>query len=603
MRKIGAQYLEGFGCTFTVWAPEKETMILEIVKPVARQLLMKKDEEGYFSVLVEEAKPGTQYFYSPNHIGKFPDPASHYQPEGVHGPSEVVNHKGFKWKDHNWRGIPLRHLVIYELHVGTFTNEGSFDAIIDRLEALNETGINTIEIMPVAQFPGERNWGYDGVYPFAVQNSYGGPEGLRNLVDACHQKGIAVILDVVYNHLGPEGNYFLQFGPYYTSLYNTPWGNALNFDGEWSDGVREYFIENVEHWLECYHIDGLRLDAIHAIYDHGAVHFWHYLNQRKIQLEQKMGFVCYLIAESDLNNPKVVKSPEVDGYGFNAQWLDDFHHALYVLLHPEGKKLYEDFGMIEQLAKAYKEGFVHSGEYVKFRKRKYGSSSAGIPGEHFVVFAQNHDQVGNRVLADRSSLYLDEKRLKLAAAAVFLSPYIPLLFMGEEYAEDAPFYYFVSHSDPGLIKAVQEGRRKEFERYKWHTDPPDPQSEETFKKSKLTWNKRNDGFHNEMLNWHKQLIQLRKSHPVFQNTNKNDIDADVIGDKILRIHRQTAGGRNHILCYFNFSEIVSEAGFPGYSGKWQLILDSQGSLVDTNQGNRNKIILPSLSVRVFEARS
>src|SRR5690606_411563 len=301
----------------------------------------------------------------------------------------------------------------YELHVGTFTDEGTFDAIIPRLDDLLALGINALELMPVAQFPGERNWGYDGVFPYAVQNTYGGPDGLKRLVDACHAKGLAVFLDVVYNHVGPEGNFLSKYGPYFTNKYCTPWGDAINFDDAWCDGVREYFVNNALYWLEYFHIDGLRLDAVHMVFDNGAVHFWQYLADRVKQLQERLGRPLHLIAESDLNSPRVVNPPSVGGYGFTAQWLDDFHHALYVMLDRKGRERYADFGRLDQFAKALKEGFVHSGEFVKFRKRKHGASSAGIPGDRFVAFTQNHDQVGNRPLGERLSSLIDRERLKV----------------------------------------------------------------------------------------------------------------------------------------------------------------------------------------------
>jgi maltooligosyltrehalose trehalohydrolase len=345
------------GCTFRVWAPEKGKMILHIVSPFDKEFEMTKDDEGYFFLAMEGIRNGCRYFYKPEGKKDYPDPASHFQPEGVHGPSEIVDHNLFNWTDHNWKGIPLRELVLYELHVGTFTDDGSFGAIIPRLPEIQASGINAIEIMPVGQFPGTRNWGYDGAYPYAVQNSYGGPYGLKELVNACHHNGIAVILDVVYNHLGPEGNYFQNFGPYFTGKYHVPWGDAINYDGEWSDGVREYYSNNPLYWYKNFHIDGIRVDAIHTMYDSGADHFWQ-LTYRKIRHEeQKNGRKFLMIAESDLNSPKVVRHPDLGGYGFDAVWLDDFHHALYVLLDKEGKSRYEDFGRLNQLAKAYKDGF------------------------------------------------------------------------------------------------------------------------------------------------------------------------------------------------------------------------------------------------------
>ena len=553
MVNVGAQYLGDGRCRFSVWAPEKKQVKLHLVHPIDKLLEMQPDEQGYYSIETEGIEEGVEYFFVVENKKDLPDPASHHQPEGVHGPSAVVDHNSYQWKDTGWGGVPFHELILYELHVGTFTKEGTFEAIIPRLDDIKKVGINALELMPIGQFPGDRNWGYDGSYPYAVQNSYGGPLALKKLVDACHQKGIAVFLDVVYNHLGPEGNYFSEFGPYFTDKYKVPWGDALNFDGNWSDGVREYFANNALYWFDLYHIDGLRIDAIHAIYDHGAVHFWELFHARIHALEEKTGRKYYTIAESDLNSPVVVKPPESGGYGFTGQWLDDFHHALYTLLHEEGRKLYIDFGLMQQLAKGYTDGFVHSGEYVKFRKRKFGRSSAGIAGDRFIIFTDNHDQAGNRVTGARLSSLIDHERLKIAAAAMFLSPYIPMLFMGEEYAEQAPFFYFVSHSDKELIKAVREGRKEEFAAFNWDTEPPDPQSEKTFNDSKLNWKSREKGDHAVTLNWYTELISLRKKHPALQSFEKNDVRAIPIGEEGLILHRQSPGGLDHALIFFNFS--------------------------------------------------
>lgn len=528
-------------------------MQLHLVHPEDRLLEMKKGEEGYWHLPVTDLPEDVRYFFRPDEEEDLPDPASAYQPEGVHGPSQVVNHSSFHWQDQAWKGLPIEDFILYELHVGTFTQEGTFEAIIPRLDALKETGINAIELMPVAQFPGDRNWGYDGVFPYAVQNTYGGPQGLKKLVDACHQKGIAVILDVVYNHLGPEGNYFSSYGPYFTHQYCTPWGDAINFDGEWSDGVRDYFSNNAVYWFEQYHLDGLRCDAIHAVYDNGAVHFWELLCQKIRLKEQALGRPFYLIAESDLNSPKVVKPPADGGYGFNVQWLDDFHHALYVLLNKEDSERYFDFGSLPQLAKAYKEGFVHSGEWVKFRKRRHGASSAGISGDKFIVFNQNHDQVGNRVKGERLCMLVDVERVKVAAAAILLSPYIPMLFMGEEYADDSPFFYFVSHTDPDLVEAVRKGRKEEFKDYGFDAEPPDPQAAQTFGDSKLQWHKRKEGHHQLVLQWHTALIKLRQTLPSLKNVDKESVAVEVLGEQGFALSRQSKRGDEKLFCLFNLS--------------------------------------------------
>jgi maltooligosyltrehalose trehalohydrolase len=576
-------------CRFRVWAPLKKQMLLHLLDP-ERKIHMAKDEEGYFNASVAGIDAGSRYFFSPDNEGDFPDPASNFQPEGVHGASEVIDHSAFKWTDEAWKGLRFQDLILYEMHVGTFTPDGTFEAVIPRLGELAELGINAIELMPVCQFPGNRNWGYDGVYPYAVQNSYGGVQGFKKLVDACHANGVAVILDSVYNHLGPEGNYFINFGPYFTDKYCTPWGDAINYDGEWSDGVRDYFSNNALYWFDQYHIDGLRLDAIHMVFDNGAIHFWQHLTGQVRALQERLGRTMHLIAESDLNSPRVVNSSAVGGYEFAAQWLDDFHHALYVILDPKGRERYEDFGWMEHLVKAYRDGFVHSGEYVKFRKRKHGFSSSGIPGEKFVVFTSNHDQIGNRPLGERLPVLISFERLKLAAASIILSPYIPMLFMGDEYAEDVPFYYFISHSNQELIDAVRKGRKEEFKDFKTKGESPDPQDENTFKLCTLKWDRRKLGHHLILRSWHKTLISLRKEHAVFSNLSKNDIDIHAIGQGGLVIHRQHKGGTGHALCLFNFSEEEIDYIVPAFSHRWVKILDSRDKV--WNKDNKDAPVLP-----------
>lgn len=571
---------------------------------------MNRVEWGYFEVEVEGIEPGTRYFFAPDGGKPYPDPASHFQPEGVHGPSEVIDHSVYAWQDQNWRGLPFHDLILYELHVGTFTPEGTFDAIIPRLAELAETGINAIELLPVAQFPGTRNWGYDGVYTYAVQNSYGGPEGLKKLVDACHAHGIAVFLDVVYNHMGPEGNYFSQFGPYFNDKYHVIWGSAINFDDEWSDGVRDYFANNPLHWFEHFHLDGLRFDAIHAVFDMGAVPIWQLIHQKVKQLEKQLGRSLHLVAESDLNDPKVIRQPELGGFGFDAQWLDDFHHALYVLIDKAGKNRYSDFGLMEQLAKAYTDGFVMSGEYAPFRKRQFGASSAGLPGDQFVVFNLNHDQIGNRVGGERLSMLVDFERQKLAAAAIMLSPYVPMLFMGEEYAEDAPFFYFVDHSEEALIKAVKEGRKKEFAAFSADAEHIDPFEESAFTDSLLQWEKRKTGKYRIMLEWHRKLIELRRTELPLQQVDKKDIRVTVLGQAGFVLDRQSADGQQHLVCLFNLSDEAVSYQLPIGIGSCKKILDSKdsewmpdGTTTENPLPNQpapgESVILPPCSVAVY----
>ncbi|UHG93582.1 malto-oligosyltrehalose trehalohydrolase [Spirosoma oryzicola] len=575
MKTIGATYTGNGNCVFTVWAPEKESVTLHIVHPTEQELPMQPKGLGYFQLDVASAEPGTRYFYKLDDEHEYPDPASHFQPEDVHGPSEVIDQSAYQWHDQAWRGLPFRDLIFYELHVGTFTPEGTFEAIIERLDDLAEVGINALELMPVCQFPGGRNWGYDGVYPYSVQHSYGGPDGLKKLVDACHARGIAVFLDVVYNHMGPEGNHFSQFGPYFTSKYCTPWGDALNFDGVWADGVRDFFANNALFWLEQYHIDGLRLDATHEVFDMSAVSIWELMHDRVSQLEQRLGRSLYVVAESDLNSPKVVTPPALGGHGFNAQWLDDFHHSFFVLIYKDAQKRYVDFGRMEQLAKAYTDGFVFTGEYAPSRKRQFGRSSAGVPAERYVVFNLNHDQVGNLTGKERLSNLVNFDRQKIAAAAILLSPYVPLLFMGEEYADKTPFYYFISHSDQELIKAIREGRKEEFGSFNDGEEFPEPDDEATFTKSKIQWSDRTKGKHRLMLKWHQTLIQLRRSLAPLQHMDKSSVRVTVLNQAGFVLHRQTEDGLQHLACLFNLSDEAIDYTLPGWVNAWQKLLDSK----------------------------
>jgi len=592
MKNTGAFYKPDNTCTFCVWAPEKEQVTLHLITPDDRSMAMTKDAEGYFTITVENVPPGATYYYNIDDKD-LPDPASGWQPQDIFGPSAVVDHDAYQWQDLQWHGLPFKDLILYELHVGTFSPEGTFEGIIPYLDDLKETGINALELMPVCQFPGERNWGYDGVYQYAVHHSYGGPEGLKKLVDACHQRGMAVLLDVVYNHLGGEGNYFDHFGPYFSEIYAIPWGSAINFDGANSDGPKGYFANNVIHWFQQYHIDGLRLDAVHCIFDNSAVTLWEVIHDKVKELEATTGRKYYLIGESDLNSPNIMKSPSDGGMGLDAQWLDDFHHILYVLLDKAGQSRYADFNKLEQLAKAYKDGFVHTGEYVQFRKRRYGRSSAGISGEHFVVFNQNHDQIGNRVKGERLSVLIDQARLKVAAAAIFLSPYVPMLFMGEEYGEDNPFFFFVSYKEEEHIKGIQEGRKKEFESFLKEGEMfPDPQSEETFIQSKLDWGKRKQGKYKELLEWHKKLIQLRRDNEILQNTSKDDLFVQLIGEKGYVLHRQSRNGMEHLLCLFNLSDDILEYEMPTFKDEWIKILDS-GNHENSLKANKKCALQPT----------
>lgn len=559
--RVGAHYLGNGECEFTVWAPTLNQVALQLLSPQKQIIPLNQGSDGYWQVCVPDLYPGGLYQYILKQTEAHPDPASQFQPQGVHGPSQVVDNT-FEWTDQPWQGISLLSYIIYEIHVGTFTAEGTFEAVIARLADLKELGITAIEIMPVAQFPGDssaepglayRNWGYDGVYLYAVQNSYGGPYGLKRLVDACHQQGIAVILDVVYNHLGPEGNYMSHFAPYFTKTYRTPWGSAMNFDDAYSPGVRNFFIQNALHWFQDYHIDALRLDAVQAIYDLGAKHFLRELAEAVDAFSQQDGRKRYLTAESDLNNPRLVRPNERDGDGLHAQWNDDFHHALYTVLTGDRQGYYQDFGTVTQLAKTYEDSFVYDWKYSPYRKRYHGMPCRDIMPYQFIVCTQNHDQVANqKLLGERLAEILEFEGIKLAAGALLLSPGLPLLFMGEEYGETAPFNYFVSHSDPDLIEAVREGRKLEFARFGYHGDPPDPEAIMTFLSCKLNWQLRYVGSHKILLEFYQGLIQLRKTHPALLNFERNSIKAIADEDhQLLTLYRSAENCQ--LLSLFNFS--------------------------------------------------
>ncbi len=568
----GATYLGDGRCQFLVWAPSAKTVEVRLTVPEERVLPLKKDSKGYHLTIAENLMPDSLYFYRLDGKIERPDPASRFQPQGVHGPSQVVDSK-FPWGDAGWTGLPLEDYIIYELHTGTFTAEGTFTAIIPHLDKLKELGITALELMPVAQFPGNRNWGYDGVYPFAVQASYGGPEGLKQLVDACHRQGLAVILDVVYNHLGPEGNYLADFGPYFTGHYQTPWGRALNFDGHDSDEVRRFFMENALYWIREFHIDALRLDALHAILDMSPFTFIEELAHSVHAEARRLKRRVYVIGESAANDVRLIRDVPSGGYGLDAQWNDDFHHAVHVLLTSEKTGYYQDYGEFRQLVKAFEQGFVYSGEYSAYRRRRHGTSSAAIPAGRFVVFMQNHDQVGNRAQGDRLSGIVSFEKLKLAAALYLLSPFVPLVFMGEEYGETAPFPYFVSHSEPALIEAVRRGRREEFAVFRRQGEIPDPQDEATFESARLHHHLRQASEHRTLLAYYQALIRLRQQVPALRNPDRKTMK--VTSDekaKILWLHRWQSGSEAVII--YNCGEDESVVNLPVPGGRWRKLLDS-----------------------------
>ncbi len=604
---IGAWYRGNGRCDITVWAPRRPHVAVRVEGKRRSVVEMTPAEQGYHHARLDGVEPGDRYAFRLEDGLERPDPASMWQPDGVHAPSAIVDHAAYSWRDHGWTGIPLERMVFYELHVGAFTPARTFAGVVPRLDDLRAMGVTAVEIMPVAQFPGSRNWGYDGVYPFAVQHSYGGVDGLKQLVDECHARGLAVVLDVVYNHLGPEGNYLHDFGPYFTAKYQTPWGMAVNFDDEYADEVRNYFIRNALYWLRDFHIDALRLDAVHAIYDRSAHPFLQELAETVQSFSAADGRARYLIAESDLNDSRIIRPPAQGGYGLDAQWSDDFHHALHTLLTGESNGYYRDFGSLEHLAKAFTDGYVYAGQYSAFRKRRYGNTAADLPGRQFVVCAQNHDQVGNRMLGERLAQLVDFESQKLAASALLLSPYLPLLFMGQEYGERHPFLYFVSHTDPELVEAVRQGRIREFEEF--HAGegaPPDAQDEHTLIRSTLDWSARTTGRGKVLLDYYAFLLDLRAVHTAW-GPRTEQVDVRCLPERqTLILYR--GEGEGSIAAALNFSHDESEIALESRSPLARVVdsaeqrWDGPGAVSPETIRNGEPIRLRRRGCVIYEAR-
>jgi maltooligosyltrehalose trehalohydrolase len=472
------------------------------------------NKRGWWMLDVPEAGCGDEYaFLIDDDPTPYPDPRSLRQADGVHGRSRLYDHGAFEWHDQLWRGSPKSGAILYELHIGTFSDEGTFDGAVRHLDYLADLGVTHVEVMPVAQFAGERGWGYDGVALFATHEPYGGPDGFKRFVDACHAKGLSVVLDVVYNHFGPVGNYANRFGPYVTDKHKTPWGDAVNLYDGGSDEVRRFFCDNAVMWLKDYHCDGLRFDAVHAFIDLSAVNFMEQMSAEVERLSATLGKEFYLIAESDLNDPRVIRPREALGYGMDSQWSDDFHHALFSLLFTREREngYYQDFGTMADLHKALKHAFVYDGQYSKFRKRRHGRLAEGLSAHHFVHFDQNHDQVGNRARGERLEHLVGLDAAKVATGLVLTAPYVPMLFMGEEFAASTPFLYFADHEDPEMRRMVAEGRKQEFAAFGFGDDVPNPEDESSFTDSKLKWAEVHEGHHAEMLAWTRSLVHLRRS--------------------------------------------------------------------------------------------
>jgi maltooligosyltrehalose trehalohydrolase len=572
--QLGARLLRDRRRTeFLVWAPQARRVEVRLLGSPDRIVPLEPRESldgGYFGAIVDDVGLGSRYFYRLDDRLERPDPASRFQPQGVHGPSQVVD-PIFDWRDQAWRGLPIVDYVLYELHVGTFSPEGTFAAVVPALDNLAALGITAIELMPVAQFPGARNWGYDGVCPLAVQNTYGGPDELRRLIDACHARGLAVVLDVVYNHLGPEGNYLADFGPYFSGRHQTPWGPALNFEGPGSDSVRRLFIESAISWVREFHVDGLRLDAIHAIHDQSARPFLAELADELHRAAADEGRPIYLIAENNRNDPRIFQPTTAGGYGLDAQWLDDFGRAMQALLTGERSGFYADFGRLQDVAKAYREGYVLSGQHSLYRRRRHGATSAGVAPERFFAYLQTHDQVGNRPQSDRLSTLVGFDELKLAVAALLLAPYQPLLFMGEEYGETAPFHYFVSHGDADLTERVRAGRRQEFAAFRWQQEPSDPQAESTFAASKLNRELRHAGRHRLLADYYRELLALRRTTPALREASLVETLED---DRSIIALRAAAGCEVCVILHFSGQDRLLHLPTALAGAPWQKRFDS-----------------------------
>jgi maltooligosyltrehalose trehalohydrolase len=565
-RHCGAVSLGDGRVRWRVWAPKLPKLNLVLLDGDDREVIpMTPEADGYYVAEWKGVHEGQKYKFCHDGFECRADPCSLWQPDGVTGPSAVFLPERFPWADQNWRGVPRQDLVIYELHVGTFTAAGTFEAVIPRLEELKELGVTAIEVMPVAQFPGHRNWGYDGVLPYAAQNTYGGPKGLQALVAAAHEKGLAVILDVVYNHLGPEDSYIREFGPYFTDKYKTPWGEALNYDDRGSDAVRRFVLDNARMWLEEFHLDGLRLDAVHAIYDLGATHLLKEIGEVAADVAARTGRLTHIVAESDLNDPRIVNPVDRGGHGLDAQWSDDFHHTIHAFLTGERRGYYTDYGDAAQVAEVLKTPFLGAGQYSRHRGRRHGAEPVGLPGDQFVVCIQNHDQVGNRAVGDRLSTLLavhsehGQAKLRLAAALMLLSPHLPMLFMGEEYGETRPFPFFCSFRGEQLIEAVRQGRKREFADFLDGSEEiPDPAGEETYRSAVLSWEWPEGTPQGGIRRLYKDLLAARRRLPALRDFERRDVRftpaADGGGGVIALVRGGTAAGPGTVVAYFNLSD-------------------------------------------------
>jgi maltooligosyltrehalose trehalohydrolase len=578
--KVGAFPTEE-GTTFTVWAPRNSDVMLHLLDQSAESdaIKMEPRSDGYFTTTRADIVEGARYRYGLSSGQEWADPASRSQPDGHLGPSQVVDLHAYEWRDDAYRPLDFAEHVISESHVGTFTPGGTFDDAIRDLSALADIGISAVELMPVAEFPGARNWGYDGVFPFAVQHSYGGWSGLQRFVDECHQRNLAVILDVVYNHIGPEGNVFDAYGPYFTDRYQTPWGPAINFDGPASDHVRAFFLQNARQWFADFHIDALRLDAVHEIIDRTATPFLTQLSRVTHAVAEDRGRALFLVAESPDNDPRLVIAEEDHGIGLHAVWNDDFHHALHVAATGERSGYYADYTGANDLRTAVAEGFVYQGQFSPFRQRHHGAAPRGVPPKRFINFAQNHDQIGNRPGGDRLVTMVSPEVSRLVAATLLLSPGLPLLFMGEEYGESAPFPYFVDHHDPALLQAVREGRANEFASLADAGQLFDPGASSSYAAAKLDRPRDPIGLQRITISLYTALIRLRRQHAALGTSSLTATVAES-DDGLLTVHRSHPAEEAVVLLNFTDRERLVHLPVPNSSGDWRMLISSSSASFD-----------------------
>ncbi len=572
---------------FSVWAPQRKQVSVRVNG--LDHTMEGPSQRGFWSVDVEDAVHGTDYaFLLDDDPTPYPDPRSFWQPKDVHSSSRVLDHRKFDWTDTKFRPVPLPSAVIYEMHIGTFTEAGTLDSAMERLDYLCQLGVTHVELLPIASYEGGFSWGYDGVAPYAPDETYGGPEATKRFVNACHDKGLGVILDVVYNHFGPAGNYTQNFGPYYTDRHKTPWGAAINLEEGGSDQVRRYMIDNALMWLRDYHFDGLRLDAVHELIDRSAMHFLEQLSREVEDMSASLGRNLFLIGETDLNDPRFVTPREANGFGLDAQWSDDFHHSLYTLLVHEPFGYYKDYGTIEQLATALRQAFLYDGRYSRFRQHNHGRAPHHLSYHRFLGYIQNHDQIGNRAQGERVQQIVGTQKARLAAAVVFTAPFIPMLFMGEEWAASSPWQYFADFQDPELRKNVSEGRKKDFEHFGWdRASVPDPEDPATFQRSKLRWDELDNGEHRAMHQLYRDLIHLRR-----KTLALNLGDFSRMHVEFSEEHRWIYTDRGNIRTMINFAEAAT--AFEVEKGSDLLLSSGPAPLRE-----KDCVMVPPMSVAIY----